>query len=155
LAANAFATSPPALSLHSLAGRIPSATHDPNDFRHDSLCEGTGRSANGSEEKAILAAGWIPFFAAQQIDSTRVVVGASSIDGSCRPIGLTVFVFRAGKPVGSVSGRDQAAIPTVQLNDAKTLIVSTEYRKPEDAHCCATGKAQVTVMISDQGVTAL
>ena len=104
------------------------------------------------EDKAVAAAGWIPFFAAQQVGTTRVLMAAASLDGQCRPRGLAVFVFRARKAVGMVVVRDQSAVPGTRLNDANTLLVDMDYRKAGDAQCCPTGKARLVVAISDSGI---
>lgn len=140
------------ISIRSLSGVIPKVKPAPGDGRNEPLCKDEWRTAETAEDKAVVAAGWMPFFAAQQMGATRVFVAASSMDGSCRPQGMAAFIFRNGKPVGMVSPRDQSAIPTLQMNAENTLIVSTNYRKSEDAHCCPTGKAIAAIKISDHGI---
>ena len=98
-------------------------------------------------------AGWIPFFAPQQIDGTKVMLAASSLDASCRPVGLTVFIFRSGKAVGMVTETDPSVVPSIQLNDASTLIVNKEVYMPEDPRCCPSGKKTLAVSITDQGIS--
>lgn len=154
VAAPAFGVDLPQLDVVSLSGSIPPVKHDPDDARYEPLCRGDSRSAETPEEKAASEAGWLLFFASQQVGTTRVMIGASSMDSSCRPQGLTVFVFTSGRAVGMVSMRDRVAVPTVQLNDSKTLVVSADIKLPGDANCCPTGKARVVVGIHENGIAA-
>lgn len=151
-ASNVEAAPAPELQAVTLAGKVPAARHDPNDSRGEALCDGEGRAAESPEDKAVVAAGWIPFFAPQQAGTTRVLMAAASLDGQCRPLGLSVFVFRSGRAVGMVTARDQAAVPGARLNDASTLLVDVDYQKEGDARCCPTGKANLVVAINDSGI---
>lgn len=138
--------------VQSLAGTVPAAPRYPDDSRDEGICKGEGSAADSAYEKALVGAGWIPFFATQQAGGTRVVTAASSQDGQCRPVGLTVFVFRDGKAVGMIAPRDSEGIPEPHLTDAETLLVNMDYRKSDDARCCPTGKARVQISIGTQGV---
>ncbi|WP_440223913.1 hypothetical protein ACQQ2N_01555 [Dokdonella sp. MW10] len=148
----ASAATDDAIVLKSLPGSIPSAAAHPDDARGEALCSGEGRPAESDEDRALVEAGFIPFFATQQIGTTRVVPAASWLDGSCRPSGVAVFVFRAGKAVGRIGFPDPSAVPTLRLNDAGTLVVEVDVRKADDAHCCPTGKATMVVGIDDAGI---
>ena len=138
--------------LKSLSGSIPSAAAHPDDARGEVLCSGEGRRSDSDEDRAVVAAGFIPFFATQQMGSTKVVTAASWLDGSCRPSGVVVFIFRAGKVVGRVGVSDSSAAPMLRLDDARTLVVVADYRKPDDAHCCPTGRAAMAVEIDNDGI---
>jgi hypothetical protein len=150
VAVPAFCADPQQLHVVSLSGSVPAVRHDPDDSRYEALCRGDSRSAEAPEEKAAYEAGFAP----QQIGPTRVIIAASSMDSSCRPQGLTVLVFTSGRAVGMVSTRDRVAVPTVQLNDSKTLVVSADIKFRGDANCCATGKAKVVVGIRENDIGA-
>jgi len=139
--------------VRSLAGKVPAAPHDPYDSRDEGICKGEGSAADSAEEKVLVGAGWIPFFATQQAGGTRVVTAASSQDGQCRPVGLTVFVFRDGRAVGMIRPRESTAVPEPSLKNAGALVVNMDYWGPDDAHCCPSKHTSIVVVIGEHGIT--
>jgi hypothetical protein len=107
-------------------------------------------------ERALAAAGWIPFRAGdRQIveGDVEIIGGLSAADGMCRPMGFNVFVFVKGQPAGTLSphpmtSRTDASIGgAVRLAGDGTIDAGFSRYLDKDALCCPSSHVTVRYRI--------
>ena len=125
---------------------VPRAPHGDLSDAH---CFSQLRKPSGSEDRAVMAAGWRLFEAYRTFNGTSLVTGLSGFDGQCRPTGFQVFVFVDRKFAGTLSpspmnSRDdgQIVIP-LGIFTANELNAQFVRYKPTDPLCCPSGTATV------------
>lgn len=105
-------------------------------------------------ERAIEAAGWIPFWNFDQQlvrDDVEIVGGMSAADGMCRPMAYNLFVFVGGRFAGTLSpatmnsrldgssGAVRVAPPTITVEFARYTAT--------DPLCCPSSRVTVQYRI--------
>jgi hypothetical protein len=110
-------------------------------------------------ERAVAAAGWIPFlnFDQQLIrGDVEVVGGMSDADGMCRPIAYNIFVFVAGRFAGSLSpavmtSRLDASSGAVRIVSDNAITVDFSRYTSTDPLCCPSSHVVVRYAIDRSG----
>jgi len=105
-------------------------------------------------EKAIDAAGWIPFHNFDQPlvrEDVEIVGGMTGSDGMCRPTGYNLFVFVGGRFAGTLSpvpmtSRLDASSGAVRLPLPQITAEFARY-KPTDPLCCPSSRVTVRYRI--------
>jgi hypothetical protein len=116
------------------------------------------KSGSTANERAVAAAGWIPFRpGGKQLvrNDVEVVGGMAGADGMCRPNQYNVFVFVAGRYAGSVS----PTVMTSRLDGASGAIVvmrdtlTSEFLRYTDADplCCPSSRVSASYRIDRSG----
>ena len=120
------------------------------------------KSGSTANERAVAAAGWIPFRpGGKQLvrNDVEVVGGMAGADGMCRPNQYNVFVFVAGRYAGSVS----PTVMTSRLDGASGAIVvmrdtlTSEFLRYTDADplCCPSSRVSASYRIDRSGQAPL
>jgi len=105
-------------------------------------------------EKAVDAAGWIPFLpGGQQVsrDGVEIVGGMSGADGMCRPVGYNLFVFVSSQFAGTLS----PTLMTSRLDSSSGMVtltsdgVTAEFVRYRDTDplCCPSSRVAVRYRI--------
>lgn len=110
-------------------------------------------------EKALAAAGWVPFLYFDQRlerDGVEVVGGMAASDGMCRPNQYNVFVFVDGRFAGTLSpvlmdSRFDGSSGAVRLPLPNITAEFARY-KPSDPMCCPSSRVTVRFRI-DRGAS--
>jgi hypothetical protein len=105
-------------------------------------------------ERAVDAAGWIPFWNFDQQlvrDDVEVVGGMSGADGMCRPTGYNLFVFVGGRFAGVLSpvpmgSRLDSSSGAVRLPLPNITVDFARYTST-DPLCCPSAHVRVTYHI--------
>lgn len=161
-AASVVAQSPPAswldkpLASWNTAG-APLPTPPPND--DESTREVIARCrltppATTEAEKALGAAGWIPFlYFDQRLErgGVEIIGGMAASDGMCRPSRYNVFVFVDGRFAGTLSpvlmdSRSDGSSGAVRLPLPSITAEYSRY-KPSDPMCCPSSRVTVRFRI--------
>jgi hypothetical protein len=108
-------------------------------------------------ERAVSAAGWIPFWNFDQPlvrDDVEIVGGMRGADGMCRPITYNLFVFVRGKFAGTLSptlmiSRTDGASSTVRIPAPDITAEFLRYADT-DPLCCPTTHVTVRYRIDRQ-----
>jgi hypothetical protein len=105
-------------------------------------------------ERAVDAAGWIPFWNVDQQlvrDDVEVVGGMRAADGMCRPMHFHLFVFVGGRFAGTLSpvfmdSRQDGSPGAVRLAPP---LISAEFARyaPSDPLCCPSSRVTVRYRI--------
>ncbi len=99
-------------------------------------------------ERAVEAAGWIPFWNFGQRlvrEDVEIVGGMAGADGMCRPVAYNVFVFVAERFAGTLSpvvmtSRLDGASGAVAFTSAGVIADFARYL-PADPLCCPSSRA--------------
>jgi LppP/LprE lipoprotein len=105
-------------------------------------------------ERAVEAAGWIPFWNFDQQlvrDEVEIVGGMSGADGMCRPSRYNIFVFVAGRFAGVLSPTDM----TSRLDSSSGVVrmqppaITAEFARytSTDPLCCPSSHVRVSYRI--------
>jgi hypothetical protein len=111
-------------------------------------------SGSTAAEKAVAAAGWIPFLpGGQQVnrDGVEIVGGMNGADGMCRPVGYNLFVFVSSQFAGTLS----PTLMTSRLDSSSGMItltsegVTAEFVRYRDTDplCCPSSRVAVRYRI--------
>jgi LppP/LprE lipoprotein len=105
-------------------------------------------------ERAVDAAGWIPFWNVDQQlvrDDVEIVGGMRAADGMCRPESYNLFVFVGGRFAGTLSpvlmaSRLDGSSGVVRMAPPK---IATEFARygPTDPLCCPSSRVTVNYVI--------
>jgi hypothetical protein len=107
-------------------------------------------------ERALAAAGWIPFrmFDRQIAEGdVEIVGGLAGADGMCRPMDFNVFVFVNGRPAGSLSPQpmmsrtDGSVGGAIRLAADGTIDAGFSRYTDKDALCCPSSHVTVRYRI--------
>lgn len=136
-----------------LKGSLPKAPRDTNDARKSTLCQDEVLVAyQSSEERKLAKAGWLPLSTQHEADDVLLVTATNALDGQCRPRAQTLFVFHAGKAVGSVAVL-HAGTPKVTVAPGGVLKVSSTFAKEGDPRCCPTGYVTTSFNLTISGIS--
>jgi hypothetical protein len=105
-------------------------------------------------ERAVAAAGWIPFLprGTQLVQSdVEIIGGMAGADGMCRPVAYNLFVFVAGKFAGTLS----PTVMTSRLDGSSGMVelmsdsIDAEYSRytEKDPLCCPSSRVMVRYRI--------
>ena len=107
-------------------------------------------------ERALVAAGWVPFrmFDRQIVDrDVEIIGGLAGADGMCRPVNFNVFVFVNGQIAGTLSP-DQMTSRTdgsiggaIRLAPDDTIDAGFARYTDKDALCCPSSHVTVRYRI--------
>jgi hypothetical protein len=105
-------------------------------------------------EKALDAAGWIPFWnVAQQLvrEDVEIIGGMAASDGMCRPASYNLFVFVGGRFAGMLSptpmnSRFDGSSGAVRMRPPEITAEFARYA-PGDAMCCPSSRVAVRYRI--------
>ena len=83
-------------------------------------CADQARPPETPADRSVVAAGWTLVGPLQVFGETSIVLGATTADGMCRPLGFQAFVFVRGRFAGTVSpqpmdARTDGSATTVRL----------------------------------------
>lgn len=109
---------------------------------------------SGVHERALTAAGWIPFLPNGDRlvrDDVEVVGGMTGADGMCRPIDYNLFVFVSGRFAGTISplpmdSRSDGASSIVRIALPEMRAEFMRYAS-NDPLCCPTSRMTVRYRI--------
>ena len=115
---------------------------------------GLQRPAATAPEKALDAAGWIPFWNFDQQlvrDGIEIVGGMSGADGMCRPADYNLFVFVDGRYAGTLSpemmvSRTDGSSGVVRM-PLPQLTAEFSRFAPTDPLCCPSSRVTVRYRI--------
>lgn len=107
-----------------------------------------------ASERAIEAAGWIPYWNLDQQlvrDGVEIVGGLRGMDGMCRPMSYNIFVFVDGRYAGSLSpepmhSRTDGASGAVRIQAPGITAEFSRYLAT-DALCCPSSRVTVAYRI--------
>jgi hypothetical protein len=110
-------------------------------------------------ERALDAAGWIPFlnFDQQLVQGDiEIVDGMIGGDGMCRPIGYNIFVFIGGRFAGVLSpaamnAQADSSAGAVRILGADSLSAEFVRYAANDAMCCPSSRVTVRYRIDRSG----
>jgi hypothetical protein len=103
-------------------------------------------------EKAVAAAGWLPFHMFDRrlaAGDVEIVGGLAAADGMCRPDMFNVFVFVAGKLAGTLSPAEMRPRSDGSIGGAVRLaedgIIAAEFARytEPDPLCCPSSRVTV------------
>jgi hypothetical protein len=105
-------------------------------------------------ERAVAAAGWIPFLPGGKPlsqNEVEIIGGMAGADGMCRPVDYNLFVFVAGKFAGTLS----PAVMTSRLDGSSGMVelmsdsIDAEYSRytETDPLCCPSSRVRVRYRI--------
>ncbi len=120
------------------------------------------KSGSSANERAVAAAGWIPFRPGGERlirNDVEVIGGMAGADGMCRPSQYNVFVFVAGRYAGSLS----PTLMTSRLDGASGTIevmretLTSEFVRYTDADplCCPSSRVRANYQINRSGQAPL
>jgi len=136
-----------------IAPGLPSGT--------DPRCVATARPPETDEDRALAAQGWMLIAEFQGGWGVRNILGASSFDGMCRPLGYQHFIFVDGQFAGTdapapMDSRTDGAATSVRLSGPDQLNVTYQRYAPTDPLCCPSRQTYVTWQIDrSQGAPVL
>jgi hypothetical protein len=112
-------------------------------------------------ERALGAAGWIPFrvFDREIVSGDiEIIGGLSGADGMCRPMSFNAFVFVNGQLAGTLSpepmmSRNDGSIGAVRLASDGTIDAGFSRYTDKDALCCPSSTVTVRYRL-DQKATS-
>ena len=119
-------------------------------------CGRDERPAETAEDLAVSAQGWRLFREYHSGWALTVVMGLSSYDGMCRPMGFQVFVFLGGQFAGTLSPEpmhsrvDGSLTESWYLSPApgeNTLAATFTRYAASDPLCCPSGRTTVTYLM--------
>lgn len=100
------------------------------------------------ETRQVKSVGWLGAAVMKRAGDTVFVSASNGDDGSCRPMGYQIFVFVAGKFVGTVSPEPMAArldaSGSIENVAARRFTAGFSRYREEDALCCPSGESVVT-----------
>ena len=116
-----------------------------------------------SGERALVDAGWIPYYNFdQQIlrDDVEIIAGMTGADGMCRPSGYNLFVFVGGVFAGSLSpapmtSRLDSSSGAVRITAKDTITADFARYTGTDPLCCPSSHATVRYKIDRSGPFAI
>jgi hypothetical protein len=118
-----------------------------------SRCQLTPPRSSGAE-RAVEAAGWIPFWNVDQQlvrEDVEIVGGMRTADGMCRPATYNLFVFVGGRFAGALSpatmtSRTDGASGVVRIS---LPVISAEFARYSSADplCCPSSRVAVRYRI--------
>jgi hypothetical protein len=129
--------------------RPPASTWDPPTVAR---CAGERRKAASAAEKAVVRAGWSLVVPPVRGGPVEIVLGASGVDGMCRPEGYQLLAFSGGRFAGTLSPHPMDArtdgavdLPTVDASGR----VEAGFRRyaPADPLCCPSRTSTVTFRV--------
>jgi hypothetical protein len=105
-------------------------------------------------ERAIEAAGWIPFWNVDQQlvrEDVEIVGGMRAADGMCRPVTYNLFVFVSGRFAGTLSpvpmvSRLDGSSGAVRIGQAAVTAEFARYTS-SDPLCCPSSRVTVSYRI--------
>jgi hypothetical protein len=137
-------------------GPVPTAPNEKGgDSRAEiiSRCKLTPPHAT-TAERAVDAAGWIPFWNFDQQltrDDVEVVGGMRGADGMCRPSAYNLFVFVGGRFAGTLSPNPMASRADSSSGAVRLPLpnVTADFARytSTDALCCPSAHVRVTYRV--------
>jgi hypothetical protein len=112
-----------------------------------------------SAERALAAAGWIPFHNLDQAlvrDEVEIVGGMTGADGMCRPETYNLFVFVRDRFAGTLSptamnSRTDGSSGAVRIIAGDTITTAFSRYQQADALCCPSSHVSVRYRIDRSG----
>ena len=113
-------------------------------------------------ERALVAAGWVPFrmFDRQIVDrDVEIIGGLAGADGMCRPVNFNAFVFVNGQLAGTLSPDVMASRADASLGGAirlapdDTIDAGFSRYTDKDALCCPSSHVTVRYRIDRKATT--
>lgn len=141
-------------------GAIPKAPPLSADLKPGGHCAGGIRPVETPEDRAVHAAGWLPYGPYQRYAGTSLVMAEADVDGMCRPAAFNVFVFVGGAFAGTLSpapmaSRTDGALEDVHLTGAQSFGAEFARYTPSDPLCCASSTTSVTYKIVRKNARAV
>jgi hypothetical protein len=140
-----------------VAGADLPAAPAPSNESQNPRCAGAARPAETDEDNAVAAAGWTLVGSYEGGWGLKVIIGTSSYDGMCRPLGFQVFVFADGWFAGTISpvtmdSRTDGVVDRVTITPpGDGLVASFGRYTPSDPLCCASSTSTVQYHIDRSG----
>lgn len=141
----------------------PVASGGQGDIRQGDFppgCMATVRQPQTDEDQAVAARGWLLVGAFQGGYGTMIVLGTSSFDGMCRPMGFQEFVFFHETFIGTISpqlmdSRTDGVVQDVNISPpfsgmtpaVPALTASFARYTANDPLCCPSGISTVNYEI--------
>jgi hypothetical protein len=141
----------------------PVAAAGEGDIRQGELppgCAATIRQPQTDEDAAVAARGWSLVGAFQGGYGSMIVIGTSSFDGMCRPVGFQEFVFFHQTFIGTISpqlmdSRTDGVVQNVNISPSfsgmtpavPSLTASFSRYTADDALCCPSAVSTVNYTI--------
>ena len=163
LADGAWLDAPAPLQNWNTPGQpVPPPAEAVNRAESESRCARSIRSAETLEDAQVEKQGWLLTGTYTGGWSARVVQGATSFDGMCRPLGYQMFVFYHSVFAGTLSpmvmnARTDGALNAVFLSgpDAPSGPVGISARfaryKDSDPLCCPSAMSMLSLQIVPEG----
>jgi len=152
----------PLKSWNSPGAPIPSPKAAEEDKTSVSKRCGLQRQPATAQEKALDAAGWIPFWNFDQQllrDGVEIVGGMSGADGMCRPANYNLFVFVEGRYAGTLSpemmvSRTDGSSGVARMPLPQLTVEFSRYG-PSDPLCCPSSRVTVRYRIDRSAAGAV
>ncbi|MGH2586332.1 MAG: LppP/LprE family lipoprotein [Dehalococcoidia bacterium] len=139
---------------------VPAGEGDIRQGDFPPTCLGTIRQPQTDEDSAVAARGWHLVGAFQGGYGAMIVIGTSSFDGMCRPVGFQEFVFFHQTFIGTISpqlmdSRTDGVVQDVNISPsfsgmtpaAPSLTASFSRYTANDALCCPSAVSTVNYEI--------
>jgi len=127
------------------------------DLASGGRCAGEIRAAWSPEDRIVIAHGWTLVGAYHRFGPTVVVMGTSSVDGMCRPIGFQAFVFVNGTFAGTLApkpmdARTDGSIASLSVTLFGPNDIEADFARYVDADpmCCPHATSAVLYHVTTQ-----
>ena len=117
------------------------------------------RAQWSAEDRAVTARGWTLVGAYHRFGSTVVVMGTSSVDGMCRPLGFQAFVFVNGTFAGTLApkpmdARTDGSIASVSVTLFGPNDIEADFARyaAADPLCCPHATSAVLYNVTTQAL---
>ncbi len=136
---------------------VPTATPQKESLaRLSKRCRNLPLLQTSAAEKALAAAGWLPFRLGDQplVDrDVEVIGGLSAADGMCRPMDFNAFVFVGGQFAGTLSpqlmqSRADGSLGAVRLPAYDSIDGDFARYTEKDALCCPSSRVTARYRIN-------
>lgn len=135
---------------------VPAAPPPQGDPPALGRCRDAVRAAVTAEDRAVAGAGWTLVGPVQARAGATIVLGMTSVDGMCRPLGFQSFVFTDGRFAGTLSpvvmnSRTDGAQARTQVVSPTEVVAEFVRYRDADALCCPSRVSRVTYRIDRAG----
>jgi len=146
---------PKPVSWTTAGAAIPRAPHPTGTF--EPRCRALTRPPESQADKQLTEQGWDLIGAYQGGWGVRVLEGAASYDGMCRPLAYQEFVFVRGVFAGTLSpgamdSRADGSLNRVTLQGDRRLVADYARYTRSDALCCPSRTTSVVFEIAPDQV---
>lgn len=133
---------------------LPKAPQGFDWARAAKTCKSCFRAARSPEERAVASMGWHIINSSSDSRGLVVVLGASALDGMCRPEQYHEFVFSRRKYAGTLSpvrmdARTDGESRGVSFPGGARIVVEFSRYAEDDALCCPSRISIATFEVGD------